>query len=253
MSFFDNLRSLNNIITNFTNTGEIIKEVVDFKTINDRAVNQLASTETETVTPTAESTSTQVNLDIAVKNPIPILYGRGITKGVKFDAALADGTDMYIAYIISEKTGALIDGTPSEIILRRVFINDYECDFDTDGVTVTRIRDRQGNSDTSVNGLIQVKFYSAGSNNQVFPDGYTGTSQPAYDYFPFNWFFDTHPMEDLVFAIVRYRYDATKEFTEIPEISFDCQNNMNQPGDVIHDYLTSTRYGPGIPVEDINV
>jgi len=28
---------------------------------------------------------------------------------------------------------------------------------------------------------------------------------------------------------------------------------MDQPGDVLYDYMTNTRYGAGIPVEDIDV
>jgi len=60
-----------------------------------------------------------------------------------------------------------------------------------------------------------------------------------------------HTMDDLVFAIVRVDYNRDKNITALGDVKFKIKNTMSQPGDVIFDYMTNTRYGAGIPAEEI--
>jgi hypothetical protein len=61
-----------------------------------------------------------------------------------------------------------------------------------------------------------------------------------------------HAMNDLIFAIVEVTYDKTKGITSVPTFNFHLTNSMSQPGDCLFDYMTSTRYGCGIPSTEIN-
>ena len=59
-------------------------------------------------------------------------------------------------------------------------------------------------------------------------------------------------MDDLVFALIKVEYNKEKGITGIGNIEFKLKNSMTDPGDVINDYLTNSRYGAGIPAEEIN-
>ena len=100
-------------------------------------------------------------------------------------------------------------------------------------------------------GNIKVYCYNNGVANQVFPSGYSGTPADATTIFP-TWG-ASKQYDGLVFALVKVTYDAVNDITELPEFSFDLQNTMEQPGDVLYDYLTNTRYGAGIPESEIFV
>jgi hypothetical protein len=58
-------------------------------------------------------------------------------------------------------------------------------------------------------------------------------------------------MDGLVFAIVKMKY-STNGFTSLPNVTFQLANNIANPADVWYDYMTSKRYGAGIPSTDID-
>jgi hypothetical protein len=53
-------------------------------------------------------------------------------------------------------------------------------------------------------------------------------------------------MEDLVFAVVEMDYDAENDLVGLGAITFDINNNLNRPSNVLLDYLNNDRYGAGI-------
>jgi hypothetical protein len=65
-----------------------------------------------------------------------------------------------------------------------------------------------------------------------------------------NWT-PNHLCNDLVFAIVRVVYNKDKNVTGLGDLKFNVNNPLNNPGDVLLDYMTNTRYGAGITLEDI--
>lgn len=231
-------------VENFVNT-EISSIVTSTKPVQNKEI---------------ESSSTEVQLGINPQAHIPVLYGRGMTRGVLVDAELASNElDLYLSYVISEVTGPILstetDGVyeDSEISLKRIFVNDYEVVFSADGFTLTGIKDTVGNTDQSFAGKIKFYFYKNGSSasSQVFPNNIAGTQQNAYDVVPkWNSLFS---YTDLCFCIVKITYDAENDLTEIPDIVFDVENSLKQPGDVLYDYMINTRYGAGIPEAEINV
>jgi hypothetical protein len=53
-------------------------------------------------------------------------------------------------------------------------------------------------------------------------------------------------MEDLVFAIVEMDYDPENDLTGLGAITFDINNSLNEPSNVLLDYLRNERYGAGV-------
>jgi hypothetical protein len=66
-----------------------------------------------------------------------------------------------------------------------------------------------------------------------------------------NWT-TAHTADNLVFAVVKVVYNKDKNVTGLGDLKFRVTNPMNNPGDVIYDYMTNTRYGAGILPADIN-
>ena len=249
-NFFENLSKIADTVNDAATFVQGIKAAVNGGNIANKVVNSVLKQPTVEKPADPEKSSASVTLNPSVENKIPVLYGRGLSKGTVVDAALdADGQSIWISYVISEKTGNMIDGTPSEIKLKRVFADGYNINFDADGVTAVNRRDTYGNTDSSINGLIKVYFYNNGSENQSFPTGYTGTAVNAYDVFP-GWS-GGHSYWNMVFAIVKVTYSQENDLNYLPDFTFDVENSMTQPGDVLFDYLTNTTYGAGVPESEV--
>lgn len=187
-------------------------------------------------------------------NKIPVLYGTAYVPGVITEAVMsADRQTMTYVVTICTTTGQtnLGQGTQSVISFDEVLWSNNKITFDTDGVTAKSTTDAGGNVDTNVDGLIKVYCYNNGSHHSVSPAGYTAAQTVAYDIVP-NWT-PLYTMDGLVFVVVKVTYNKTKGVTGIPNMSFKMSNTMTQPGDCIYDYMTNTRYGAGIPAEDIYV
>ena len=58
-------------------------------------------------------------------------------------------------------------------------------------------------------------------------------------------------MSELVFCIVKIKYNKEKDITSLGEMEFKLNNTLTLPGDVIYDYMTNERYGAGIDSAEI--
>jgi hypothetical protein len=58
-------------------------------------------------------------------------------------------------------------------------------------------------------------------------------------------------MSDLVFALIKTTYNPEKNINSLGNWEFKLSNTMSQPGDVLFDYMTNTRYGAGINEQEI--
>jgi len=106
------------------------------------------------------------------------------------------------------------------------------------------------------NSLVELRVYAGGSSaaEQIYPAQSTSNTTPAYTFWANNdgsWD-STYAMDGLVFAIVKLTYNGDKGFTGLPNVTFQLANNVANPADVWYDYMTSKRYGAGIPVADID-
>lgn len=195
------------------------------------------------------STRTQVDPD--TDHSIPVVYGQAFIGGKVTDAVLTNSNQtMWYCLTICEKTGTKIDGTASVISFQEIYWNELKINFQGDGVTVASFTDEDGNTDTGVNGLVKIYLFNNGSTGATKLQGLaTGNTLPAYSIFP-NWTAN-HTMNELVFALVRVDYSAEKQLTGLGDVTFKLQNTLTEPGDVLYDYMTNTRYGAGIVAEEI--
>lgn len=189
-----------------------------------------------------------------VSNRIPIVYGEAHTGGKMVDVEMGpDNRTMYYCMVFSEKTGNQIDGTPSSYTFKDVYVNGMRVVFKADGVTVDYVTDRNDFQDESSRGLMEFYCYAGNSTSHVavedFPLG-SGTT-PAYSVMP-SWGAQQN-MSDLIFIIAKLTYAPGKNQTALPNIVVHLKNSLTQPGDVLFDYMTNTRYGAGIPQSEIYV
>lgn len=195
----------------------------------------------------------RLQVDPDPSHKIPVLYGTAYTGAIVTDAVLADSNQsLYTVFTISEMTGTLLsDNTQSTMAFDTIYMNDQRLIFKADGITVDYSVDREGNVDRSLDGLMTVRCYAGGSAStyNVAPTGYSITPATAWSFVP-NWT-SSYTMNDLVFACVKMTYSSAKNLTAIPTMKFQLTNSMTLPGDVLYDYMTSTRYGCGLDPAEI--
>lgn len=185
-------------------------------------------------------------------NRIPVVYGEAFTGGRLIDVEMSsDNRTMYYVIAFCEQTGTAIDGTPSEIVFKDIYINNMRCVFESDGVTVDYTQDRNQLPDRSLQGLVKVYCYSGNSSSPVGVEGFTAHTNSASTVMP-SWT-ASDSMSDLIFAVVTMEYAPGKNIDSLPEITAHLQNSLSEPGDCLYDYMTNTRYGAGIAESEILV
>jgi hypothetical protein len=184
---------------------------------------------------------------------IPVLYGGAFFGGNITDAAMTNSNKtMWYCLTLSEKTGNLYStGSATSYVFNNVYWNDQRVIFNADGVTVNYTVDRSGTIDRSLSGLVRIYFYAGGRTAGQLPSGYVGTVPNAETLFP-NWTSGTHPMTNLLFALVKVDYNRDKNVTGLGNLMFNITSSMKTPGDVLYDYLTNGVYGAGISATDVN-
>jgi hypothetical protein len=158
---------------------------------------------------------------------------------------------MWYCITLCEKTGPLIDETPSVTSFKELYWNGNRVEFGADGVTVSGMVSEDKVAVNNFNGKVRVYPFNNGSTSATkFVGPGTGNTTPAYSIFP-NWT-SAHTMDELVFCLVRIDYDGANGVTGLGDLKFRLSNTMKQPGDVLYDYMTNTRYGAGIPAQEMN-
>ena len=221
----------------------LLKEVTDSIQKDNQRPDTASSQEVD------KGSREQINPDPNAS--IPVVYGQAFVRGIVTDARLVNSNQsMWYCLVLSEKTGTLINGDPSSFSFEAVYWNNNRINFQSDGITAASYEDPDGNTSTEINNLIKIYCYTNGSLNPVVPTGYTnGTLASAYTIFP-EWT-TQHTMNELVFALVRIDYSKENNVTGLGNLQFKLKNTMSQPGDVLYDYMTNTRYGAGLPAGDI--
>ena len=205
----------------------------------------------ETATNNRPDPGVREQVDPNTDHAIPVVYGTAILGGIVTDAVLSnDNKTMWYCITICEKTGNLLSGTASTITFERIYWDQNEIVFQSDGVTAANFRSEDGVLSDNPANLVEVYCFSGGSTSPVAVLGYPSSAPTAYSLFP-NWT-SNHTMDNLVFALIKVEYNKEKGITGIGNIEFKLKNSMTDPGDVINDYLTNSRYGAGIAAEEIN-
>lgn len=213
--------------------------------------SQPASTGSTTETTTVDY-GTVVNVPPSTDFKIPVLYGSHHFTGAITEAVMSsDNKTMTYVITLCEKTGIKFsDQTMSTFTFNNIYWNNNRIVFNSDGITAHYTQDNVGNIDRNIDGLVKVYCYAGSSTDPVLPNGYTSAAPlAAYNYVP-GWT-ESHTMDQLIFAVVKVTYNKPNNITELGDVRFHITNSMNQPGDCLYDYMTNTRYGAGIPAEDI--
>jgi hypothetical protein len=216
---------------------------------------------------TGLDTGVRQQLAPATNHKIPVIYGTAYMGGAITEAKLVNSgggntyNSMTVVSTISERTGPMFStGNASSYTFEECYRNADRIIFDTDGITVAKTVDADGNEDTSMAGLIRVYMYAgnSASASQIAPaaTSVVGNVSPslspvaAYSIVP-GWGV-TDTMQDLIFAVIKTEYNRDKNVTAIGDYQFKITNSMTLGGDVIFDYATNTRYGAGIRLSECN-
>lgn len=260
MSFLDDLFDLGSNVLGFIGSNDIGGALAR-TAITGFALNQVTKSinadnaQDTTITQSAlPDPGVRIQVEPDTENRIPVVYGQATLGGIITDAQLVNGNQtMFYCITICEHTGFLNfgQGAGSVFTFKNIYWNDNLIEFASDGQTVSRFIDRDGNVDTSPAGLIRFYLYNNNSGSPVLPELYSGGSLYNAKQIMPGWSEAGIDMQDLVFAIVRVDYNKDKGITSLGNIKFTISNSMNNPGDVLYDYMTNTRYGAGIPSTEI--
>jgi hypothetical protein len=228
--------------------GNILKSVV-----TGYALNKLTKSINKDSEPAqSEDKGVTVSVSANAENKIPVLYGRAVTGGQLVDVRMSNSNNtIHYVYCLSEVTGTkLSNNLASVITFNNIYWSGYKINFQGDGITLASLEDLQGNLRTNWAGSVKVWCYNNGSNSGIVPQGYSGTVPPAWTVVP-GWT-ASWQMSNLVFVVIQVDYVRKYNLVGIGDMTFDIQNTMQLPGDVLYDISTNTRYGAAIPDGSIN-
>lgn len=185
----------------------------------------------------------KIQLPPATDNKLPVFYGRSVTGSIIVDAGIKNQNNtMVYAMCIGEQTDS---GTYT---INKIYRDDTELVFS--GATVTSAIDPNSTASNQVNGKMRCRVYAGGtaSTNQIFPT--TGkvastTLLPTID--------GTTNYANLVYAVFEIDYDPENGLTGLGAINFDINNSLNEPSNVLLDYLQNDRYGAGLSSDDLDL
>ena len=193
----------------------------------------------------------RLQLNPSTENIIPVLYGEAFFGGNITDAQISsDFKKMTYCITIAEVTGNLASTSNASVhVFEGVYFNDNRVVFKNDGITVDYTLDPDGNQDISARDLIKVYFYKG--QTPIQPLGLGGTTPASHTVMP-GWTATTHPMTNLLYAIVEVTYNDKQNINGLPNCVWHISNSMNKPGDVLLDYMKSTRYGAKLTDNEID-
>jgi len=187
---------------------------------------------------------TRIQLPPGTDNKVPVIYGDVYTSGPIIDVNISNQNNtMHYCIVLSEKTDS---GSYS---IGEIWWNDARLNFS--GHTVVSKLDKNATTDSNWNGKIRMRAYAGGtgSANQIFP---TTAKVDATTMMPHWTNTAQYTMSDLVFIMVEVDYDAENSLQGLGALSIEVQNSLNNPGEVLLDYMTNSRYGAGLQTADID-
>jgi len=185
----------------------------------------------------------KIQLPPSTDNRVPVFYGQSFTGAIIVDAEIKNQNNtMVYCMVIGEKTDS---GT---ITINDIYRDDAKLIFS--GATVTGATDPNATTSNNINGKIRCRVYAGGTaaSDQVFPT--TGavaatTLMTTID--------AGTSYANLVYSVIEMDYDAENGLQGLGAITYDINNSLNEPSNVLLDYLQNDRYGAGISTADIDL
>ena len=192
----------------------------------------------------------KVQVAPSTDNKIGVAYGRNFMSGPITDVEISNQNDtMHYCITLSEYSDGHDVGTYT---LNQIFWGDRKLNFS--GANVISYSDPNATTTEDWANKIRIRVYAGDTTSakQIFPTSgavNATTMMPTWNIFGTNHY----TMEGLVFAMIEVDYDAENGLTGLGAMSFDITNSKHNPGDVLFDYLKSSRYGAGLANADIDI
>jgi len=200
-------------------------------------------------------------------NKIPVLYGSAYCNGMITDAYLDNNNQTMTYVMVIAETEQSQSNYYGRYTVEDVYWNDLRLTFDTtDASKVMSGRKNVNDPDTAVEDYVDNNFdgkaylsvYAAGSQSANCILGKNQTAKDAVNRFvksgdPLHWNDGTYNYTNLIYAVLSINYDSSKGFTSLPTLTFKVKNQTDNPASVLYDYLSTERYGCGIPGSDIDM
>lgn len=215
----------------------------------------------------SQETGSRVQLPPATNNKLPVVYGSAFMSPVMFDAVIStDQQTMWYVGAICEATDQVTSPVinfddPNNAGYPLMYWGDRKLIFNSTNRTQvdTAVDDTGTSGNVSFKpGDMTVYFYRSGSADPLYgaPAATTVLSDSAIA--TANRWPTSNKMWRTAFVIVKIRYNQDVPLlTGLQQITVLVNNNISsgaaKPGDVMMDYLRSTRYGCGVPVSAIDV
>ena len=192
----------------------------------------------------------KIQLPPATDNKIPVLYGSVFTGGIIVDAGIKNQNNtMVYVMCISEKTDS---GTFS---IQEIYRDDQTLNFGTgaNAHIVQSVTDPNATASNRIAGKMRCRVYAGGtaSGNQIFPTGVGVTPVAATTLLP--TITANTSYQDLVYAVFEVDYDPENNLVGLGAINFKMTNSLNEPSNVMLDYLRSDRYGAKLSNADLDL
>ena len=186
---------------------------------------------------TGQNAGTRVQLSPNPSYSVPVVYGHAHQNGIITDAAItSDNQTMTYVLTLSEKTS----GTTT---LGNIYWNDKTLVFNGTTQEVTSSVDADGTTSTDMADNVEVYVWD--DTTQLRGDGSAPNTLVSH------WT-STERNSGTVFAIVKITFDPEAQLTGLGTLTFELNNSLTNPADVLQDYLTNARYGCNIALADID-
>ena len=185
----------------------------------------------------------------ATDNKLPVVYGSAWLGGTITDLSISENNqELYYVISLCEVT----DNGNDTITFGDVYWGGKKCNFasSTSENVVSLTDTSTGETDTSVNGRLQIYMYRNGSNTPVRGTQSAITVMQSSGLI-YTWD-NTKLMSNCAFAILHISYNQDAGLTGMQQTKFQVTNSRHKPGDCFYDYFTSAVYGAAVDASQID-
>ena len=188
----------------------------------------------------------------ATDNKLPVVYGTAYVGGMVVDLSISENNqDIYYVIALCEVTNSNEGQNPDPIAFGKIYWGGKRVEFQANGYTVAQLVDEStGIADTNVAGRMDFYLYRNGSQTPTNSDLFATTVMSASN-LVYKWN-SAKKMSNCAFAIVHLRYSQSANIRGLEQTRFEIINSRQTTGDCFLDYMTNTRYGAALPLEQID-
>ena len=197
----------------------------------------------------AKDPGVKVQVAPSTDNKLPVFYGTNLTGGLITDAGISNSNDtMTYVICIGEKTDT---GTYT---VSKQFRGDQQLNFGSGASShiVQSVTDANATASNDVAGKMRVRIYAGGTaaSDQIFPTNATNKVAATTLLSTIN---GNTNYSGLVYVVFQIDYDQENGLTGLGQYTAEITNSLSEPGAVLDDYLTNSRYGAGLSSSDIDL